>query len=233
MTEAPPDPKWHRLLSLSVHEFRTPITVVAGYIRMLLKDRAGALNDQQRRLLEEAEKSCGRLSSLVAEMSELSTLEGGSASFNRTHIEVAALLEETVAALPQIPDREIAVELSSADQSAAIEGDHGRLKTSFTSLLAALRRELVTSNRLFIRHARRRHGGRDVVWIAFGDAEQIDRLASAEPSSLSTFDEWRGGCGLSLAIARRVFAAHDGFVWSAGDNAKAGAVVMLPQANTT
>ena len=50
MIDALADPKWHRLLSLSVHEFRTPITVVAGYIRMLLKDRAGPLNDQQRRL---------------------------------------------------------------------------------------------------------------------------------------------------------------------------------------
>jgi hypothetical protein len=62
-----PDPGWPRLLSLSVHEFRTPITVVAGYIRMLLKDRAGPVSDQQRRLLEEAEKSCARLSGLVAE----------------------------------------------------------------------------------------------------------------------------------------------------------------------
>ena len=63
MTSAPPDPEWPRLLSLSVHELRTPMTVVAGYLRMLLKDRAGPVTDQQRRLLEEAEKSCGRLAS--------------------------------------------------------------------------------------------------------------------------------------------------------------------------
>src|SRR5687767_2470042 len=119
MTEAPADPKWHRLLSLSVHEFRTPITVVAGYIRMLLKDRAGALNEQQRRLLEEAEKSCGRLSALVAEMSELSSLEAGSCSFSRSRLDVAALLEAAIAGLSPLPDREIGVELSSNSQTAA------------------------------------------------------------------------------------------------------------------
>ena len=75
MSSAPPDPKWSRLLGLSVHEFRTPMTVVAGYIRMLLKDRAGPLSDQQRRLLEEAEKSCGRLTALLTEVSDLSNLE--------------------------------------------------------------------------------------------------------------------------------------------------------------
>src|SRR5439155_650083 len=34
MASVPPDAGWPRLLSLSVHEFRTPMTVVAGYIRM-------------------------------------------------------------------------------------------------------------------------------------------------------------------------------------------------------
>ena len=90
MVDAEADPEWSRLLSLSVHEFRTPITVVAGYIRMLLKDRAGPLGDQQRRLLEEAEKSCGRLSSLVAEMSDLANLEAGNSSFNRTSVDLSA-----------------------------------------------------------------------------------------------------------------------------------------------
>ena len=48
MSDAPVEPRWPKILSLSVHEFRTPMTVVAGYIRMLLKDRAGPLSDQQR-----------------------------------------------------------------------------------------------------------------------------------------------------------------------------------------
>jgi signal transduction histidine kinase len=228
MADVLADAKWPRLLSLSVHEFRTPITVVAGYIRMLLKDRAGPLNDQQRRLLEEAEKSCGRLSALVAEMSELSSLEAASSTFNRSNLEIPAILEETIAALPQLPDREIAVELSG-DGPATVSADPVRLRSALTSILNALRRELVTSNRLHVRYASKEQDGQAVVWIAFGDSGQVDRLRSATPADLTTFDEWRGGCGLSLAIARRVIGAHDGTVWSAGENAKAGAVVMLPR----
>ena len=86
-------PRWPKLLSLAVHEFRTPMTVVAGYIRMLLKERAGPLTEPQRRLLEEAEKSCGRLSALLAEMSDLSGLEGGTAPFNRAPLDVRTPLE--------------------------------------------------------------------------------------------------------------------------------------------
>ena len=228
MVDASADAKWPRLLSLSVHEFRTPITVVAGYIRMLLKDRAGPLSDPQRRLLEEAEKSCGRLSALVAEMSDLANLEAGTAALNRGDVDLQTLLADVVAALPGAPDQEKRVDLAANGNRRPVSGDAARLKTAFTALLMALRRELVTSDTLYVRQDARQQNGRDECWISFGDREQIDRLEGLEPSSLQTFDEWRGGCGLSLAIARRIFDAHGGGVWSAGDGAKTAAVVMLP-----
>jgi signal transduction histidine kinase len=222
------DPRWPRLLSLSVHEFRTPITVVAGYIRMLLKDRAGPVSDQQRRLLEEAEKSCARLSGLVAEMSDLASLEAGTGTFNRSTVDLRELLNETVAGLPEVPDRDVRVELSTNGSEAPIDADPARLRTAFTSLLTGLRRELVTSDTLFVQQQTRQQDGRAVSWIAFGDSKQVRRLAEADPSSLEAFNEWRGGCGLSLAIARRVISAHNGRVWSAGEDEKSAAVVMLP-----
>lgn len=230
MMTSPADPKWPRLLSLSVHEFRTPVTVVAGYIRMLLKDRAGAITDQQRRMLEEAEKSCGRLSALLTEMSDLSNLEANTAPFNRNQTDLNAVLADAIVSLPEVPDREITVTLSPAHGSATVEGDPVRLKTAFTSLLSALGRELVTSTELLVRERAGDYQGRAATWIAIADADHIDGLASAHPETLTTFDEWRGGCGLSLAIARRVINAHGGAIWSPGDGTKAGAVVVIPRA---
>jgi signal transduction histidine kinase len=214
-------------LSLSVHEFRTPVTVVAGYVRMLLKDRAGPLNDQQRRLLEEAEKSCGRLSALLAEMSELSNLEAGTAAFNRSNLDLHALLADAIGMLPDIPDRDVKVELKTNGPGASVHGDPVRLKTAFASVLHALRRELVTTDRLLVRTSRREYEGAPVTWIALGDPDHIDPIERSAPSALTAFDEWRGGCGLSLGVARRVFDAHQGRIWSPPD-VKSGAVVMLP-----
>src|SRR5829696_4987108 len=104
MSVPPTDPRWPKILSLSVHEFRTPMTVVAGYIRMLLKDRAGPLNDQQRKLLEEAEKSCARLSALLGEVSELSNLEAGTAAVNKGQADLNAILQDAVNGLRPLPD---------------------------------------------------------------------------------------------------------------------------------
>src|SRR3990170_5709103 len=86
-----------RLLSLGVHEFRTPVTVISGYLRMLLTGRTGPLTDGQRKMLQEMEKSTVRLSALIAEMSDLSVLEGGGATFNLGSVDIGTLVESEIA----------------------------------------------------------------------------------------------------------------------------------------
>jgi signal transduction histidine kinase len=222
------DPRWPKLLSLAVHEFRTPITVVSGYLRMVLKERAGPISDQQRKLLEEAEKSCGRLSALVGEMSDLSGLEGGTAAFNSARLDLGAMLTEAAAALPELPDREVPVVVEGTGD-AMLSGDATRLRTALTALLIALRREVVTSDRLIVRHAFFNDGGQPTTLLAIAEPDAIDAVAVADPASLERFNEWRGGSGLSLAIARRVIERHGGRLYAPPGGANAGALVILPR----
>ena len=151
MPQSPVEPRWPKILSLAVHEFRTPTTVVAGYIRMLLKERAGPIPDAQRRLLEEAEKSCGRLSALLAEMSDLSGLEAGTATFNRAPLDVRTALKEAAAGLPELADRPVTIEIKTGEGPAMVEADPVRLRATFAAVLTALRRELITSMTLAVR----------------------------------------------------------------------------------
>src|SRR3970282_1383365 len=83
-----------RALSLAVHELRTPITVATGYLRMLLREQAGPISDKQRKMLEEADKSCSRIGALVAEMSELGKLEAGEAIVPTVPFDLSALTAE-------------------------------------------------------------------------------------------------------------------------------------------
>jgi signal transduction histidine kinase len=230
MTSEPIDPKLPELLSVSVHEFRSPVTVVAGYIRMILKDRAGSITEQQRRLLTDAEKSCARLSTLLAEMSDLSNLEAGKAPFNRSQTDLRSLLTEAVAALAPVTDRQIDVELATGKGTAIVTADAVRLRAAFTSVVHAIRREIVTSPLLHVRERIGEYDGRPASWIAIADGDRIDGLEAATPADLTTFDEWRGGCGLSLPVARRIFAAHGGGVWSPVEKNHSGAVVVIPHA---
>lgn len=222
------DPRWPRLLSLAVHEFRTPITVVAGYIRMVLKERAGPITEQQRKLLEEAEKSCGRLSALVAEMSDLSGLEEGKPPFKEATIDLDAILAEVAGAVPDLTDREVRVIVEGA-APATLTGDAARLRPALSSLLIALRREVVNSDRLVVRCSAGAGNGRVHTVVAIGEPETIDAVAAADPSALERFDEWRGGSGLSLAIARRIIERHGGALYAPPGDGKAGGLLVLPR----
>jgi signal transduction histidine kinase len=229
MTIPSHDAKWPRLLSLSVHEFRTPMTVVAGYIRMLLKERAGPVRDLERRLLEEAVKACARLSALLVEMSDLANLEAGTATFNRSGVNLREILSDAIASLPPAGDHPVDIQLATSNGQVSVQGDPVRLTAAFRSLFYAIRRELVTSSELFVKEREGELHGMSASWIAIGDSEQIGELETATAEALTMFDEWRGGCGLSLAVARRIIDAHGGAMWSPGQGTKAGAVVALPR----
>ena len=219
---SPVDPRWPKILSLTVHEFRTPMTVVSGYIRMLLKDRAGAITDQQRRLLEEAEKSCARLSALVAEVSELSNLEAGTLPFNKQQTDVRAALRTAIDNLPALPDREVRIDLALGDGPVSVNGDPVRLAQAVGAVVAALRREVIGETGLAVR-GRTSAGGYE---MSIGDA---DALAAIDADAdLPVFDEWRGGVGLSLAVARRVIEEHGGRIWNAPGGRKTGARIRIP-----
>lgn len=218
-----------RLLSLGVHEFRTPVTVISGYLRMLMTGRAGALTDGQRKMLEEMEKSTTRLSALIGEMSDLSVLEAGGATFNLGSVDLGTLIEGEIASLPPLPDREIKVVLDNQAPGATVHGDAVRLRTALRSLLVAHRRELVTSDELCVWLRRTSVDGRGMLQLTIGGADRIDALQNVGPSELTTFEEFRGGVGFTLPIARRIVHAHQGQLWSPAENTRAGAVLYFPE----
>jgi signal transduction histidine kinase len=235
MTDGPAaaatDPRWPKVLSLTAHELRSPLSVVAGYIRMLLRDRTNPPSDMHRRLLEEAEKSCGRLSVLLGELSELSQLESGTAPYNRSTLVLKTVLTEAVAALPDLTDRSLAIDVSVAED-VRVHGDAVRLRTAFVSLLHAIRREIVLSDRLLVRAEMPPTPGGLSIQITLAEPSRIAEIEQLDAGALVTFDEWRGGNGLSLPNARRIIEAHGGRIFSPGEAGKASAIILLPAART-
>ena len=229
------------MLSLAVHEFRTPLTVVSGYLRMLLKDSAGALTEPQRRLVTETQKSVARLSTLTEQLADLSLLEGGGAPFNCGSVELGSLVAGEIAAIPPVDDRAIGVSFEDHSSGARVHADPVRLRTAVAALLVIVRRELITSSEMYVRLRRIAGSGQPALRLTIAGSDRIEEVDRAEPDSLLPFDEFRGGVGFTLPVARHILQAHRGQVWSAPLPAgtehtdptrleRAGAVVLLPEA---
>jgi signal transduction histidine kinase len=215
-----------RAMSLAVHELRTPVTVVSGYLRMLLREQAGPLNEKQKKMLEEADRSCSRLGALVAEMSDFGKLEGGEVGFARQDFDLAALAVELASGLHDAEDRGIHLAVHAA-MPVMVTGDRTRIAAAVKALMISTLRERVEPGVVV---ARCSAGAGQPAWavLAIGDEAalpELERAASAPPSD---FDEWRGGLGLALPVARRVIDAHGGAVWSAGADVRATSALRLP-----
>jgi signal transduction histidine kinase len=216
-----------RAMSLAVHELRTPVTVVAGYLRMLLREQAGPLSEKQRRMLEEADRACGRLGALVAEMSDLGKLEGRQLALARQDFDLHAVAVELASGMHEGQDRGVGLEVRGT-APVMVTGDRSRLTAALTALMHSALRERGNPG-LIVVECTTVSG--DPGWgvVAIGDESIVSALADTARGTPPAFDEWRGGLGLALPVARRVIEAHGGAVWSAdGTEWRAATALRLP-----
>jgi signal transduction histidine kinase len=216
-----------RALSLAVHELRTPVTVVAGYLRMLLKEQGGPLTEKQRKMLEEADRSCGRLGAIVAEMSDLGKLESKQIPPGQQEVDLRALAEELASGMHEGGDRGVTLEVRGT-QPVVVTGDRTRLAAALKALMHSAVRERGEPGTIVV-DCSAVPGTPAWAVVAIGDAAALPALTRTAASTPPPFDEWRGGMGLALPVARRVIEAHGGMLWSVdGDHARATCALRLP-----
>lgn len=217
-----------RALSLAVHELRTPVTVTVGYLRMLLREQGGPISDRQRKMLEEAERSCGRINALISELSELGKLAAGEVTPPTVTFDLAALVAEVASGMQDGNDRGISVEVR-ATPHVTVAGDRTRLGAALRALVHAALRERVESGVVVVQCSTTAGGNGPWAVVTIGDDAATPALAGlAGAAAPPSFDEWRGGLGLALPVGRRVIEAHGGALWSAPGNPRAGSALRLP-----
>jgi signal transduction histidine kinase len=204
-----------KLLSVAVHELRTPISVAAGYLRMLLREQSSSVTDKQRKMLEEAERACGRLDSLVTEMSDLGKLESGEAMLAKRDVDIAGLLAELASGMHEGEDRGLQLEVRGADRPIVVTGDRTRLGAAVRALMHATLREHGDPGVIVAHCGPLTIGGSGYAMLAFAEESLLPVVTRPDAADLMAFDEYLGGMGLRLPIARRVIERHGGAVWSA------------------
>ncbi|MBI4485738.1 MAG: HAMP domain-containing histidine kinase [Acidobacteria bacterium] len=196
-----------KLLSLAVHEFRTPASVVGGYLRMLQRDTDSPLTERQRKMIEEAERSCSRIVELVAELGEVSKIDAGLITFAQQPLDVFSLVQEVAGTVHESEDREVRLAVRGSSAEAPAIGDSARLRAAFQSIFRAILREQPAACTVVALRRIEEAGGLRSAVIVVAEETVVQDTYELEAGP---FDEKRGGLGLLLPIARRVIEGHGG-----------------------
>lgn len=212
------------------HEFRTPLTAIAGYAETLLE---GALEDQDnnRKFLEIIRSNAIRLNSIASDLLTLSELQGGSAPQSVEHVPVGDAIESalsTVAAEAAL--RNVTLETGPIE-NLVVSGSRYRLEQALVNLLANAVKFNRPAGQVRIETKR---NGTDIsilvsdtgVGIPSNDLPRIfERFYRVDKARSRQV----GGTGLGLSIVRHIVERMNGRVSAASQLGKGSVfTITLP-----
>lgn len=194
------------------HELRTPLTSAAGYVELLLEGDAGALNDEQRDMLDTVARSLNRLDGIVDDVLGMATpgrhgpVDPGSTNLQR--VLRSAVEAVTLQAAARGQDLIVHDDLSDA----VVAGNPGRIERVIVNLLTNALKFTPEDGTITV--TGKRSGGEATIavtdtGIGISPADQqriFERFYRAD----SAAEAQTSGTGLGLAIAQTITHQYGG-----------------------
>ena len=203
-------------LSVTSHELRTPMSVIKGYIQMMLKGNLGTISNEQKKALEIVLRNSNQLDTLIQDILDISRLESGTMKFIPERTNVKNMLEQTIETMQSIADtKNIKISISLEENTPDLIIDQERVKQVIVNLLNnaikfSYEGSIIT---IFARKTA------DYVLFEIQDfgrgipKDKQDKIFEIFYQVDSERDRKIGGVGLGLAISRGIILSHGGNIW--------------------
>ncbi len=200
-----------------VHELSTPITPIAGYLRILQSEKLGPLSPQQKKVLESMIGSIGRLSRIVENLADFANLQTNAATLRLEPVDPDAVVEEVVSELRgAIRDGQVHVTVTRS-AGGVMMADGKKLKQAIGNVVGNAVKFSPHGGEILVEVVREP----DVLRVAVYDqgpgvvpAEQEAIFEPFHHAATRGADDARvPGSGLGLPVARRIAEAHGGRAW--------------------
>jgi two-component system sensor histidine kinase VicK len=203
-------------ISTVSHELRSPLTSIRGALKLINSGSVGALPDKPARLMSVALRNVDRLMLLINDILDLEKLDSGKSDFRFETLDLAALVEEAIAANAGY-GHEYGVEFRPAGTGmpVLIDASRDRLMQVLTNLLSNAAKFSRRGSAVEIaveeaaEHARLTVTDQGIGIPEGCQTRLFERFAQAEAPA----NHKRGGSGLGLSIAKTIVERHSGRIW--------------------
>ena len=205
-------------VSVINHEMRTPVTAILGYAELLLNDKT-PLPPLQLDTMRRIQHQGQRLANLANNLLDISRLEEGTLSLDLQALDVAAIVDQTVAAVrPMAEQKHILVEVDLPGMLPDIYGDSQRVEQVLANLLNNAVKYTPDTGSVIV--TARAGDPAGMVSISVTDTgvgipadllpHVFDRFYRAEHDLRMNIVS----VGLGLSIAKRLIEAQGGRIWA-------------------
>jgi len=202
------------------HDIGTASTVLRGYLRMLLEERAGALSPEQRGFLLEARRETDRIAELMSNLLELAASEQPSAlRVVRKPERLEPLLRLTIdGCKPLFDARDIGVQLQLDLSSDQLSLDAARIEQVLVNLLSNAAKFSPEGSTVRVAACEIEDDDGPFVCVSVIDegpgvtSAEVDEIFEPFVRGATAESEGSYGVGLGLAVCERIAAAHGGRV---------------------
>jgi signal transduction histidine kinase/GGDEF domain-containing protein len=206
-------------VSVASHELRTPLATVKNVVQLVLKGKAGEVNETQANFLTMAEKNINRLTNILTNLLDLSRIESGKIGIKPEELDLKLPIDFVLSSLkPHADGKSIHLQREVESDLPFVYGDREKVEQILTNLVGNAIKftpeggKIVVSAKLL---DRTKNGvGISVKDTGIGIPEdQLEKVFEKFHQVESPLHHSAGGTGLGLAITKGLVDAHQGQIW--------------------
>ena len=201
-----------QFVSTVSHELRTPLTALKESIRLVVEEKTGKVNDEQKELLTLAKRNVDRLGRLINDVLDFQKIESGRMKFNFDKNDITAVVKDVYNTMaPAARCKDLGFVLKLGRDLPQVKFDSDKITQVLTNMINnALK--FTEKGSITITTCRREN----IIQVSVSDTGCGIRKED-QPSVFNEFEQLgrdgnrkTGGAGLGLSISKAIIEQHRG-----------------------
>jgi signal transduction histidine kinase len=211
-----------QFVSTVSHELRTPLTALKEGIRLVVQEKTGQLNDEQKEFLNLAKRNVDRLARLINNVMDFQKLEADRMNFDFYENDINEVVKDAYDTMaPAAKSMGLDLQLKLEDNLPKVKIDRDRITQVMTNMVNNAIK--FTEKGGITLTTRRRE---NVIQVSVSDTgcgirkEDLPRVFHEFEQLGQGGDRQTGGAGLGLAISKTIIEQHRGKICAESEYAK-------------